>query len=95
MTEQEIITMIVDEVKEYWLSQFRNEGDEEQTQLAEEIKKLGNRLQELLPNVPNETADVVNQYVAKSAFLADKDCAFLYVQGMKDCVRILKGLGIL
>ncbi len=39
--------------------------------------------------------NIINLYIAKHAALADKDCAFLYEQGVKDCVKLLKRLGVL
>ena len=49
----------------------------------------------VLVELSAEKADIINLYIAKHAALADKDCAFLYEQGVKDCVKLLKRLGVL
>ena len=66
MTEQELISMVIDEITEHKLSHYRMKNK-----------------------------DIINLYIAKHAALADKDCAFLYEQGVKDCVKLLKRLGVL
>ena len=62
MTEQKLISLVIDEIIEHKLSHYRMK---------------------------------INLYIAKHADLADKDCAFLYAQGAKDCVKLLKRLGVL
>ena len=60
-----------------------------------ELIPLSKQMDAVLAKMPKEEADIINSYITKSSLVADKDCAFLYVQGAKDCVRLLKKLGVL
>ena len=60
-----------------------------------ELTQLGSKVQSVLSELSAGKADIINLYIAKHAALADKDCAFLYEQGVKDCVKLLKRLGVL
>lgn len=95
MTEQELISMIINEITEYELEQYRKENDKSYTALTDEISELSAKTQEILSKVPSGDVQIVDKYIAKSAALADKDCEYLYLQGAKDCVKLLKKLGVL
>ena len=90
MTEQKLISLVIDEIIEHKLSHYRMKN-REYSKLNIELTQLGNKMQSVLA----EKADIINLYIAKHADLADKDCAFLYAQGAKDCVKLLKRLGVL
>ena len=91
MTEQELISMVIDEITEHKLSHYRMKNKEINTELTQ----LGSKVQSVLSELSAGKADIINLYIAKHAALADKDCAFLYEQGVKDCVKLLKRLGVL
>ena len=80
MTEQKLISLVIDEIIEHKLSHYRMKN-REYSKLNIELTQLGNKMQSVL--------------VELSAEKADKDCAFLYAQGAKDCVKLLKRLGVL
>lgn len=42
-----------------------------------------------------EDQQVVEDYIVKINLLAQHESAYLYVQGAKDCVEMLKKLGVL
>jgi hypothetical protein len=42
-----------------------------------------------------EKQKILIDYFEKTNMIADNECACLYVQGAKDCVEILKKLGVL
>lgn len=94
MTEQELISAVIDEITEHKLSHYRTKN-KEYKELNTELMQLGSEMQAVLSELSAEKADIINLYIAKYAALADKDCAFLYEQGAKDCVKLLKRLGVL
>lgn len=95
MSEDEIFNMIVDELTEHALQERRKELSAENRDYTAELSPLSNKVDEILAKLPEDEADIVNSYITKSSLAADKDCTFLYIQGAKDCVRLLKGLGVL
>ena len=94
MTEQELIAMVIDEITEHKLSHYRMKN-KEYKEINTELTQLGSKVQSVLSELSAGKADIINLYIAKHAALADKDCAFLYEQGVKDCVKLLKRLGVL
>ena len=94
MTEQKLISLVIDEIIEHKLSHYRMKN-REYSKLNIVLTQLGNKMQSVLVELSAEKADIINLYIAKHADLADKDCAFLYAQGAKDCVKLLKRLGVL
>lgn len=94
MTEQELISMVIDEITEHKLSHYRMKN-KEYKELSTELTQLGSKVQSVLSELAVGKADIINLYIAKHAALADKDCVFLYEQGAKDCVKLLKRLGVL
>ena len=86
MTEQELISMVIDEITEHKLSHYRMKN-KEYKEINTELTQLGSKVQSVLSELSAGKAE--------HAALADKDCAFLYEQGVKDCVKLLKRLGVL
>ncbi|MCD8181461.1 MAG: hypothetical protein LUF26_08295 [Firmicutes bacterium] len=95
MTENEIMSMIIEEITEYELCKFRKEKHKEYDKLNSELRELSGKVRDILSGIPPEQADVINSYIAKQSALADMDCTFLYTQGARDCVKLLKKLEIL
>lgn len=95
MTEQELISIVIDMITEYNLSQYRKSDDEGYKALNEEILEVSDELQKIMNDLPTNKAEVIENYITKTAMIAEKDNKYLYIQGAKDCVRSLKELGIL
>ena len=95
MLEKEIYQFILDELKEYHLSAYREQNHEEYASLNNEIINLRIKVDEILSELSKTEAEVIEQYIAKTSALADKDCSFLYVQGATDCAKLLKKIGII
>lgn len=95
MTEQELILTVIDMMTEYNLSQYRKSNDEGYKTLNEEILGLSSELQKIMNDLPRDKATIIDNYITKTAMVAEKDCRYLYIQGAKDCVRSLKQLGVL
>lgn len=95
MSEEEILKMIIGELTEHALQERRKELASKNKDYNAELTPLSKQVDVVLSRIPEDEADIVNSYITKSALAADKDCAFLYIQGAKDCVRLLKSLGVL
>ena len=95
MTEQELIKIIIDELKENALESRRNELAKKDQSYTKELTALSKKVDKILADMPKNNADIINNYISKSSVVADDDCSYLYMQGAKDCVKLLKHLGIL
>ena len=56
---------------------------------------LSQKRQEIMGKLPQEDRQVLEEHYVKNSLLADHECRHLYVQGAKDCVELLKKLGVL
>ena len=52
-------------------------------------------MQEKITDLPEDVKKAITDYVEASLLAADHDCLYLYAQGAKDCVALLKKLGML
>ncbi len=48
-----------------------------------------------MQDAPSEQQKILTDYFEKTNRIADHEYAFLYVQGAKDCIGLLKKLGAL
>lgn len=94
MTEKDLLSMLIEELTEHKLAKYRKEN-KEYSNLNRDILQISTKLQQELVNVSPQIAEVINDYIAKASALAYKDCKYLYVQGAKDCVMLLKELEII
>ena len=81
MTYKEILETVITELIEKALSDFRNSNS-----LSKEITETSSTLN-LTPEVENYIEKIYNYSAEK------KD--FLYIQGAKDCILLLKKLGVI
>ena len=95
MMELELYKVVLDEIKEFHLSTYREQNREDYAQLNSEIITLRKRLDEIISRLTEPEAEVIDKYITKTSALADKDCSYLYVQGAIDCVKLLKKLGVI
>ena len=93
MDKNEIFEFVIREMTETVLLNRRETCAEEEQQL---YKETGARQrQEILAKLPPEDCQVLEDYFVKTNLIADHECRHLYVQGAKDCVELLKKLGVL
>lgn len=52
-------------------------------------------MQEKIKDLPEDVKKSITDYVEATLLAADHDCLYLYEQGAKDCVALLKKLGVL
>ena len=48
-----------------------------------------------MKQLSEEEYQIVDDYMVTTNLIAQKECEYLYVQGVKDCVELLKKLGVL
>lgn len=95
MSKEEIIEMVVRELTEKALADRRENLSDDERQLYTEVGKLSERARNIVTKLPKEEQQTLDDYFVKTNLIADKECAFLYLQGAKDCVELLKKLGAL
>ena len=61
----------------------------------EKVVKLSKEQQEKTKDLPEDVKKAITDYVEATLLAADHDCLYLYEQGAKDCVALLKKLGVL
>lgn len=95
MDKNEILEMVIRELTEQALVERRKNCDEQERKLYEETGELSQKRQEILKKLSSEERKVLEDYHVNTSLIADHECAHLYVQGVKDCVELLKKLGVL
>lgn len=94
MVKAEIYDMVIREMTELAI-QKRDEEHPEENELKKHIQELSIQVQKKLNGLPADVKRTVTEYIEASALAADHDCLYLYVQGAKDCIELLKRLGVL
>ena len=94
MEKDEIYDMVIREMTELAI-QKRDEEHPEENELKKHVQELSIQVQEKLNGLPVDVKRTVTEYIEASALAADHDCLYLYVQGAKDCIELLKRLGVL
>lgn len=95
MEKNEIYEMVIQEMIENALSQRRGSCSEEEQKLYREVGDLSEKKNAILAKLIPEDRQVVDEYIIKLNLVAQHECEHLYVQGAKDCVEMLKKLGVL
>lgn len=95
MDKEEIFEMVVREMTEKALQEKRENDSTEECQLRDELTSLSTKVEVITDTLSAEDAQILDDYIVKTNLIADHDCAYLYVQGAKDCVELLKKLGVL
>lgn len=95
MDKNEILETVIRELTEQALVERRKNCDEQERKLYEEIGELSQKRQEILKKLSPEERQVLEDYHVNTSLIADHECAHLYVQGARDCVGLLKKLGVL
>ena len=94
MDRKEILETVIYEMTEKSLEERRESCDEMEQQLYQEMSELSKRRQQVMETLPQEKQQVLESYLEKVNLIADHECRHLYVQGAKDCVKLLKKLGV-
>ena len=94
MDREEIYEMVIREMTETAVRE-RNEQSPEEQELQDRVARLSKEMQEKIKDLPEDVKKSITDYVEATLLAADHDCLYLYVQGAKDCVALLKKLGVL
>ena len=95
MDKEEIFEMVIREMTENALSCRRENLEEGEQQLYTEVGSLSSRAQDIVKELSEEKQKILIDYFEKTNMVVDHECAYLYVQGAKDCVELLKKLDAL
>lgn len=95
MDKKEILETAIYEMTERELLERRESCDEQEQQLYQEVNALSKQRQKIMQTLAPEDRQVLESYLEKTNMVADHECRHLYVQGAKDCVELLKKLGVL
>ena len=93
MDKDKIFEMVIREMTENALSCRRENLEEGEQQLYTEVGSLSSRARDIVKELSEEKQKILIDYFEKTNMIADHECAYLYVQGAKDCVEMLKKLG--
>ena len=91
MDREEIYEMVIREMTETAVRERNEQSPEEQDKVA----RLSKEMQEKIKDLPEDVKKAITDYVEATLMAADHDCLYLYEQGAKDCVALLKKLGVL
>jgi hypothetical protein len=94
MDREEIYEMVIREMTETAVRE-RNEHSPEDQELQDRVARLSKEMQEKIKDLPEDVKKAIMDYVEATLLAADHDRMYLYEQGAKDCVALLKKLGVL
>lgn len=95
MDQKDIFEMLICEMTERALEVRRENCDECEQQLYMQVAELSKQKEKVLAKLTPEEHQVLEDYIVKSNLIAQHECEHLYVQGAKDCVELLKKLGVI
>ena len=95
MDKEQIFEMAIRELTENALEVRRENMPETESKLYFEIDKLSKEIQSILAELSEEQRNTIDRYIDKKEYTADKVCLFLYIQGAKDVIALLKKFGVL
>lgn len=95
MEKKEVYDMVIQELIEKALSVRRETCSSDEKQFYETLKEKSERTRGVLKQLSEEEYQIVDDYMVTTNLIAQKECEYLYVQGAKDCVELLKKLGVL
>ena len=93
MEYDEIMEMVVAELTERGLYEQKKENPELAGQIGE-LADLSDEARRLIKK-DEQAFDKLEQYMSLSNVLAGHQMKYLYLQGAKDCVRLLKALEVI
>lgn len=94
MQHDEILEMVITELTEQGYKQQRSENPEVNELVLRRIE-LSQRIQECVSPLSQEAQDTLEEYHATMDILSGHQIRYLYLQGAKDCVSLLRELGVI
>lgn len=94
MQHDEILEMVITELTEQGYKQQRSENSEVNNLVLRRIE-LSQRIQEFVLPLSQEAQDALEEYHNTMDILSGHQIRYLYLQGAKDCVSLLRELGVI
>ncbi len=91
---EEIMDMLITKLTEYGIHEQRNHTPEIDA-LIEDNVLLSVQVKNVLRKLDEGSREILERYYEQSEKIADEQIKYLYIQGAKDCVQLLKKLGAL
>ncbi len=91
---EEIFEMIVTKLTEQCQQELRTSNEEIDGLMQGKIE-LSVQVQTVIKKLDVEWKNILEEYYDLSEKIADKQIKHLYLQGAKDCVQLLKKIGVL
>jgi len=95
MDKSEIFEMAIRELTEAAIEKRKETLDDSEQQLFAAVKALSSQAREIVKSLRKDQQKILTDYFEKTNLIADHECQHLYVQGARDCVELLKKLGVL
>lgn len=89
MDYEEILDMVVTELTERSFQQQRTE-DEQLDQLVKQRVELSEKVKQSTAGLDAETRKILSEYSGVVGKINERESKYIYLQGAKDCVRLLK-----
>ncbi|WP_411677793.1 hypothetical protein [Caproicibacter sp.] len=94
MEYDEIVDMVVTELTERSFQQQRAE-DEQLDRLVKRRVELSEQVEQITAGLDAETRTFLTEYSEVVGKISERDSKNIYLQGAKDCVRLLKALEVI
>lgn len=95
MDKEQIFEMAIRELTENALEIRRENLPEAELELYSQIENLSKKVQGILNELSEEERNAIESYIDQKEYAADNECLFLYSQGAKDVIALLKELEVL
>lgn len=95
MEKEQIMEDAIRELTELALQERREAADEAEQEMLKTVVELSTRVMHVLDQLPKEEREILKDYLEKKETIADHDCRHLYIQGAKDCIKLLKTLELI
>lgn len=93
MDYEEILDMVVTELTERSFQQQRTE-DEQLDRLVKRRVELSGQVKQSIAGLDTETRKLLTEYSEIIGKISERESKYIYLQGAKDCVRLLKALEV-
>lgn len=94
MNKTEIYEMAMQEMIEENLRLRRKSCTEQEKKQYENVSALAKQVQDILKKLKPKDGRVIDAYVEQIHAIAQKECEYLYAQGVRDGIELLKKLNI-
>lgn len=95
MEKKEIYEMVISELSERALAERRKNCCEEERERYKRITELAEQRKQILEKLSPEEREIVEEHFSQTELMAYHESEYLYEQGAKDCIELLKKLGVL